>query len=183
MATKNSNKQLTLGKLQAVTAKKYTQRKLIIDIDGTNHEILVDEHVDPIKLDFFAEELIEKSAYIKSKEYPISDEKYANFLVCKYFTNMEICNTASDYSIQIQILYEFMRRNILDKIVSIVPENEIAELMPQAFNNAIKKISSIEMKKQIEDNPSLLTNILGDKNKDLITLLEKTKELNELKDK
>jgi len=171
---------LTIGTLKNAVDKKFTQRKVTVLIDKKEYSFFVDEHVDPLKLDAMAQELMEKSVYIKEHNYELSDKNYFQFLICKYLTNVEVCNTAIDFGIQIQILTYFMQLGILEKIIEVVNVDEINELMPQAINNAVEKFTSDEMKKQIENDPSLLRNILGDKNKGLIDILEKTKELKDL---
>jgi UDP-N-acetylglucosamine transferase subunit ALG13 len=53
-------KKLTESALKTAFNKKFSQRKLIVDVNGSNYEVLVDEHVQQTKLEDLFTELFQK---------------------------------------------------------------------------------------------------------------------------
>ena len=122
----NNNKKLTSSILLQEQSKLFVQRKVIININKKDYDVLVDQVFLPTKLNKLIMESV--SNYEKIKELDESVKiSYLMFLAIKQFTNLDVSKT-DDFKTQISILNAMLDLEVFDKIVSEFPESELEKI-------------------------------------------------------
>jgi hypothetical protein len=151
-------KKLTESALNTAFNKKFSQRKVIVDVNGTNYEVIVDEHIQLSKLEDLFTELFEKYKLSQKDNLGLNISSYAQVLLIKYFTDIPMTN---DLGKQLKIFIKLKDLNILDSIMDILNDTEINELMPIVMKNFTSKVMSDEMNKYVLENPEEAMKMIG----------------------
>lgn len=126
-------------------SKEFTQRKIILDVDGKNFEFLVDEKFKPSKVQALVSESLIN--FQKLKGYDESKRlKYYMFLIIKHFTDIEI---SDDFEDQIRLLNAMIDLEIFEKIIDAFPEEEFVKC-----SDAIKQFG-VRANKMLQDEKSM----------------------------
>ena len=182
----NNNKKLTSSILLQEQSKLFVQRKVIININKKDYDVLVDQVFLPTKLNKLIMESV--SNYEKIKELDESVKiSYLMFLAIKQFTNLDFSKT-DDFKTQISILNAMLDLEVFDKIVSEFPESELEKINEYMlkFNSRIDQFikdgKSIEYLKEVFGEVGLVdgegvevVDIVSDKTDEIVT-----DEVNEL---
>jgi len=135
---------LTSSILLQEQSKLFLTKKVIVNINKKDYEVLVDQKFLPTKLNQLILESV--SNYDNLKELDESVKvSYLMLLAIKYFTNVEIAKTDS-FEDQIRILNALINLEILDKILSEFPESELEKINDYMlkFNSNIDKFMKDE---------------------------------------
>ena len=117
---------LTSSILLQEQSKLFLTKKVIVNINKKDYEVLVDQKFLPTKLNQLILESV--SNYDNLKELDESVKvSYLMFLTIKYFTDVEITKTDS-FEDQIRILNALINLEIFDKIISEFPESELEKI-------------------------------------------------------
>jgi len=149
MATK-SNKKLNISTLKQAHDKAFSQRKLTFDIEGKTYTCLVDEKFEITKIKEMIFDLCEVyKTFIDMKDV-WSLPLYTNFLLLKYFTDLELNDLSYEQSIMtIKYLDDF---ECLETIMNAFDENEVSK-----FNKYMKKAT--ENINKLKNNPEAMKEI------------------------
>ena len=188
----NNNKKLTSSILLQEQSKLFVQRKVIININKKDYDVLVDQVFLPTKLNKLIMESV--SNYEKIKELDESVKiSYLMFLAIKQFTNLDFSKT-DDFKTQISILNAMLDLEIFDKIVSEFPESELEKINEYMlkFNDRIDEFlkdgKSIEYLKEVFGEIGLVDgegevvddnviDVIAIENKDEVTDIDEVNEL------
>jgi len=157
---------LTSSILLQEQSKLFIQRKVIININKKDYDVLVDQKFRPTKLNELIVEAI--TNYDKFKELDESVKvSYLMFLAIKYFTNLEIAKTDT-LEDQIRILNAMLDLEIFDKLLSEFPESELEKINDYMlkFNDRIDQFindgKSIEYLKEVFGGVGLVDGEVGE---------------------
>jgi len=188
----NNNKKLTSSILLQEQSKLFVQRKVIININKKDYDVLVDQVFLPTKLNKLIMESV--SNYEKIKELDESVKiSYLMFLAIKQFTNLDFSKT-DDFKTQISILNAMLDLEVFDKIVSEFPESELEKINDYMlkFNDKIDQFmkdgKSIEYLKKVFGEIGLVDgegevvddnviDVIAIENKDEVTDIDEVNEL------
>jgi len=171
---------LTSSILLQEQSKLFVQKKVTVNINKKDYEVLVDQKFLPTKLNQLILESV--SNYDNLKELDESVKvSYLMFLSIKYFTDVEIAKTDS-FETQIRILNALINLEILDKILSEFPESELEKINDYMlkFNSNIDKFMKDE--KGIEYFKKIMGDVLVDVNGEIVDEVDES-ETNELVNK
>jgi len=173
----NNNKKLTSSILLQEQSKLFVQRKVIININKKDYDVLVDQKFRPTKLNELIVEAI--TNYDKFKELDESVKvSYLMFLAIKYFTNLEIAKTDT-LEDQIRILNAMLDLEIFDKLLSEFPESELEKINDYMlkFNDRIDEF--IKDGKSVEYLKEIIGNVESvDKSENIVDIVsDKTDEV------
>ena len=160
MATTKTTKKLNISTLKQAHDKAFTQRKLTFDIEGKTYTCLVDEKFSIIKIKDMIMDLCEVyKTFIDMKDV-WSLPLYTNFLLLKYFTDLDLNDLSYEQSIMtIKYLDDF---ECLETIMNAFDENEVLKFnkyMKKATENVKKLANNPEAMKEIKD---VFTDIVKD---------------------
>jgi len=168
---------LTSSILLQEQSKLFIQRKVIININKKDYDVLVDQKFRPTKLNELIVEAI--TNYDKFKELDESVKvSYLMFLAIKYFTNLEIAKTDT-LEDQIRILNAMLDLEIFDKLLSEFPESELEKINDYMlkFNDRIDEF--IKDGKSVEYLKEIIGNVESvDKSENIVDIVsDKTDEV------
>ena len=149
---------LNSGVILSAYSKEFTQKKLTLDINGKNYEVLVDEKFKNTKIQAMVLESVTNFKKLEGYEESVKLAYYM-FLMVKHFTDIELANT-EDFEEQVRVLNAMVDLDIFGKVTSAFPEEEINKV-----NEFLKKFGD-KMKELNELNNKELEDMIKDELKD-----------------
>ena len=144
-------KKLTSGNILSLHSKTFTQKAIHLDIEGTTYTVLIDTKFKPSKIQELIMELAEKQQQITKFSDIFNISYYANFLIIKYFTDIEVAKV-NDFDKQIRVFKAILDLEIFDKIVESFDQAELDKV-----NKYIKKAG--DNLKKLESDPEAMEDI------------------------
>jgi len=117
---------LTSSILLQEQSKLFLTKKVIVNINKKDYEVLVDQKFLPTKLNQLILESVSNYDNLKNLDESVK-VSYLMLLAIKYFTNVEITKT-NDFETQIRVLNALLDLEILDKILGEFPESELEKI-------------------------------------------------------
>jgi len=155
MSNKN-NKQLTSSILLEAYSKEFTQKKVTININNEDYDVLVDLKFKNTKIDEFIKDWLNNFDNYKELDKSIGI-LYFSFLTIKHFTSLNIIET-NTFEEQIRLLNILIDLDVYSKLINEFPESELEKINDYMFkffdkmNNFIKDDKNNEiLKKMIDD--------------------------------
>lgn len=146
-----ATKKLSSGKILSLHSKTFTQKVINIIIGNDTYAVTIDVKFQPTKLQHLVLELVEKYQQISKIDDIFDISYYANFLIIKYFTDIDVAKT-DDFEKQIRVFKALVDLEIFDKIISEFSNEEIDKI-----NTYIKKVG--ENFKKLEKDPTAMDDI------------------------
>lgn len=153
------NKKVTLNNLKNIESKVYTKKQLIVDIEGNNFDIVIDE----VFKDSSIEKAITDMGYLaqqcEENNININPFVLSNLVIIKHFTDI---NFPQDIVKQIEMFGLIVDLGVFEKIMEHIPESEAEKLNAKARKMSENLPKVIEMLKSEIDKQSKLANDVGD---------------------
>lgn len=153
MATKKMNK-LNSGIITSLHAQQFTQKKIIIDINKKDFEVLLDEKFSIVKLQKLMFEFIENHQYLQDANNGVKINYYM-FLIIKYFSDIDMVKTLS-FEDQIKMLNELIDLEIYEKLSGAFPQEEITKAFEFIKKFADKVEQFAKENKDVEEIKEIL---------------------------
>ena len=131
-----STKKLSTSALKSIHSKNFTVRKLILNIEGQDFEILVQEKFRFSLLQNIISDLIEAKKQLINIDQAFDYGNYVIFLLIKYFTDISITKTCDSFAKEIEMLNIMLDLEIVEPILACFDKEEV-----QKINGYIKKMS------------------------------------------
>lgn len=151
-------KKLTTSVLNTAFNKKFSKRKVIVNVENSNYEVLVDEHVQLTKLEDLFTEVFQKYELSQKDNLGLDISIYAQVLLIKYFTDIPMTD---DLGKQLEIFIKLKDLNVLDSIMEVLNDTELNDLMPKVMKNFTSKIMSGEINKFMLEHPEEAIKMIG----------------------
>ena len=152
---KNKNK-LTVKAIKNAQKKEFIQKKVTVEIDGKEYDIMVDQKFSMSKIQAMAIEGMEK--FKRFKELPdVIQLGYFSYLMLKHFTDLDL-KDAKSFEDDIQMMDSLLDLGVYEKVMPEFPEEEINKIN-KYMNDVKDKINELteEEIKQLEDVMSEVT--------------------------
>ena len=146
-----AEKKLTSSNILSLHSKTFTQKAIHLDIEGTAYTVLIDTKFKPSKIQELIMELAEKQRQITKFSDIFDISYYANFLIIKYFTDIEVAKV-NDFDKQIRVFKAILDLEIFDKIAESFDQAELDKI-----NKYIKKAG--DNLKKLESDPEAMEDI------------------------
>lgn len=134
MAKAKVSKKLNATTIKKAHGKKFTQKKVVVEVEGNEYEILIDEKFEAVKMQQLAFE-----GLTNFKEFTSLDEgnqiNYFSFLILKYFTNVDVKNVKK-VADQLELMNSMLNLGIIGAIFDNMPAEEI-----HAVGEHLKKLT------------------------------------------
>ena len=168
---------LTSSILLQEQSKLFLTKKVIVNINKKDYEVLVDQKFLPTKLNQLILESVSNYDNLKNLDESVK-VSYLMLLAIKYFTNVEITKT-NDFETQIRVLNALLDLEILDKILGEFPESELEKI-----NDYMLKFNS-KIDEFMKDGKGIeyLKKIMGEGLVDVDESTEVNEDTNELVNK
>ena len=166
---------LTSSILLQEQSKLFLTKKVIVNINKKDYEVLVDQKFLPTKLNQLILESVSNYDNLKDLDESVK-VSYLMFLTIKTFTNVEIAKT-DDFQTQIRVLNAMLDLEIFDKIISEFPESELEKINDYMlkFNSRIDEF--MKDGKSIEYLKKMMDDSLVDESKNIVDIVsDKTDE-------
>jgi hypothetical protein len=151
-------KKLTASALKSSAAKKFTKKKVILDINGNNYKVLVDTYIKPTDLEKLFEELKNNAPLIEAADPTFDISNYTNFLLVKYMTDLDV---PAELDKQLELFYHLVNLQVMDKILENIDADELTKLFPVVTKKYLQSIVSKEFVKQNADNPEAILDLVN----------------------
>lgn len=148
---KQKNKKINSGDILSLHSKLFTQKKVILNINNQNYEVLVDEKFSVDKIQQLILEVIEMQKQIKTFDDALSLSNYSIYLIIKYFTNIELAKE-NDFEKQMRVYKAMLDLGIIEKVLENFDEYELNKI-----NSYIKKVN--DNIKKASNNPELMNDL------------------------
>jgi hypothetical protein len=142
-----ANKKLTSSNILSLYNKTFTQREIQVEAEGQTFKVLIDEKFQPSKIQALIMELVEKYQEIQSLNDVFDISYFANFLIIKYFSNVDMAKVDS-LDKAIRVFKALVDLGLYEQIIDKFDEKEL-----QKLNDYIKKMN--DRAKEIEQNPEV----------------------------
>jgi uncharacterized coiled-coil protein SlyX len=169
MPKTSKNKKLNSNLINSIHSKTFTQKTIKLNIEGQEFEILVDCKFQDSKIYIMLCEMFQKMSKNLTPEKALTAGEYFNFLLIKYFTDIDITKT-EDYEEQIKIFSKMLDLGIVEAVLNSFDEKEIEKL-----NKIIFKVN--ENQKNISKNEDMMKNLISEID-EIIKLEESTEIVN-----
>jgi hypothetical protein len=140
-----ANKKLTSSNILSLYNKTFTQKAIQVTANNQTFDVLIDEKFQPTKIQNLIMELAEKQQQIKNLNDILDLSFFANYLIIKYFTNIEMVKV-DDLEKSIRVFKALVDLGIFEQIMDQFDEKEM-----QKVNEYIKKMS--DKVKELDKNP------------------------------
>jgi hypothetical protein len=144
-------KKLNTNNVLSLHDKTFKQKPITIDVEGESFEVLIDTKFQVSKIQQLLTEVMERNQQLIKINDIFDITYYMNFLVIKYFTNIEIAKE-DDFETQIRIFKALLDLEIFDKIMENFDKGELDKI-----NKYMKKASANI--KEVENNPEIMEEI------------------------
>lgn len=145
---------LNIGEIKSIISKEYTQKKIIVNANGKDYEVLVDEKFRPSKISKLIIEGI-----VAQKDLPDVNSVKTNyyiFLMIKYF--MDIGIDTNDLTEQLKLLENMVDVGLFEQLANVFTDEDFKILSEytQKFTDKIKEMgeqnkSQEEIEEEIEN--------------------------------
>lgn len=139
-----TSKKLTISNIQKVHKEIYSQKSIVVNVEGENYTILIDNVFATSKIQNLIIELLQN---YNSTTPTLDISTYTIFLLVKYFTDIDI-KDIENYEEQIKTFKVMIDLGIVNAIVESFDEKEILKI-----GENIKKAE--QNIKDINSNPEL----------------------------
>ena len=146
-----AEKKLTSSNILSLHSKTFSQKKIHLDINGIAYQILIDEKFKPSKIQELIFELVEKQKQIRNFNDVFNISYYCNFLILKYFTDIDVTKTDS-LEEELRVFKAILDLEIFEKIMDSFDPQELDKI-----NLYLKKIG--DNVKKLESNPEVMEDI------------------------
>ena len=117
---------LTSSILLQEQSKLFVQRKITVNINKKDYEVLVDQKFLPTKIQQLIQEGISNLDNFNGLDDSVRTS-YFLYLIIKYFSDIEIAKT-DDFETQIRIMNSMINLEIFDKILGEFEESELEKV-------------------------------------------------------
>ncbi len=145
------SKKLTSSKILSLHSKTFTQKKIYINVENEQYEVLIDTKFKISKIQELLAEVVEKTQQLLKLKDIFNIPYYINFLIIKYFTNVEITKV-QDFSEQLRVYKAMLDLGIFDQIMEAFDEKEVEKI-----GIYLKKMN--ENLKKLDKNPEVIEDI------------------------
>lgn len=155
-------KKLDMKTLEKVCSKTFTKKKVIINAEGQDYEIVIDEKFAIDKLQNLVFELIGDSQSIIAEGFIEFVPYHTMFLILKHFTDIDVLQEVKEIKDKIRAFEIIYKLGIVEQVVNKFDENELMKV--NAFIKKAKENTEASMNnKEIVQEYSDLLNMIEDK--------------------
>jgi len=172
---------LTSSILLQEQSKLFVQKKVIVNINKKDYEVLVDQKFLSTKIQQLIQEGISNLDNFNGLDDSVRTS-YFFYLIIKYFSDIEIAKT-DDFETQIRIMNSMINLEIFDKILGEFEESELEKVNEYIlkFNGNLNELLKDE--KGMEYFKKMMGDVLVDVDGKLVDKVDINDETNELVNK
>ena len=172
---------LTSSILLQEQSKLFVQKKVIVNINKKDYEVLVDQKFLSTKIQQLIQEGISNLDNFNGLDDSVRTS-YFFYLIIKYFSDIEIAKT-NDFETQIRIMNSMINLEIFDKILGEFEESELEKVNEYIlkFNGNLNELLKDE--KGMEYFKKMMGDVLVDVDGKLVDKVDINDETNELVNK
>lgn len=139
-----------------IARKEFAYKKLLLEINGQDYEILIQEKLNETSIASLVTDLIERYEYCSTNNIEFNTIQHIYFLLVKYFTDIKF-NTYKElkksYEHELNTISALIDLEVFDQILNQFDKDTLGRIqnMFEKYSNQLKSVVNDEVKNMITE--------------------------------